>query len=259
MSKDLVVYTVSDMEKMAKHVADSKLFGIKTPQEAMALMLVAQAEGNHPAIAVRDYHIIQGKPALKADAMLARFQLNGGKVRWLKLSNEECSAVFSHASGGDATITWSLEDAKRAGFAGKDNWKKFPRQMLRSRVISEGIRTVFPGVVVGSYTPEEVQDYDGTTIDVPSSDISDLSGGLDDEIKSRTGGLTQEEKKALYKEAEEALEVVSDLDELKSWHDQYHPKLSKAIAKIHMDKLNNKYNALQSTLENKQLEGKING
>jgi len=31
--------------------------------------------------------------------------------------------------------------------------------MLRSRVISEGIRAVFPGCVVGVYTPEEVQDF----------------------------------------------------------------------------------------------------
>jgi hypothetical protein len=30
--------------------------------------------------------------------------------------------------------------------------------MLRSRCISEGIRTVFPGVLVGTYTPEEVED-----------------------------------------------------------------------------------------------------
>jgi len=50
--------------------------------------------------------------------------------------------------------------AKSAGFAGKDNWRKFPRAMLRSRVVSEGIRTVFPGVVVGVYTPEEVADFD---------------------------------------------------------------------------------------------------
>jgi hypothetical protein len=32
--------------------------------------------------------------------------------------------------------------------------------MLRARVISEGIRTVFPGVAVGVYTPEEVADFD---------------------------------------------------------------------------------------------------
>jgi hypothetical protein len=32
--------------------------------------------------------------------------------------------------------------------------------MLRARVVSEGIRTVFPGCVVGTYTPEEIQDFD---------------------------------------------------------------------------------------------------
>ena len=31
--------------------------------------------------------------------------------------------------------------------------------MLRARVISEGIRAVFPGCVVGVYTPEEVADF----------------------------------------------------------------------------------------------------
>jgi hypothetical protein len=31
--------------------------------------------------------------------------------------------------------------------------------MLRARVVSEGIRSVYPGCVVGVYTPEEVQDF----------------------------------------------------------------------------------------------------
>lgn len=43
---------------------------------------------------------------------------------------------------------------------GKDNYKKFPRQMLRARVISEGVRAVYPGVLQGMYTPEEVQEFE---------------------------------------------------------------------------------------------------
>ncbi len=49
---------VQDIERMALAVAKSGLFGVKTADEAMALMLIAQAEGQHPAIAARDYHII---------------------------------------------------------------------------------------------------------------------------------------------------------------------------------------------------------
>ena len=37
-------------------------------------------------------------------------------------------------------------------------WQQYPRAMLRARLLSEGIRTVFPEVVCGVYTPEEVMD-----------------------------------------------------------------------------------------------------
>jgi hypothetical protein len=149
---------VNDIQTMALAVVKSGLFGMKTVEQATALMLIAQAEGYHPALAARDYHIIQGRPTLKAETMMARFQQQGGKVEWKTLTDKEVTATFSHPSGGSATITWTFEQAKQAGLTGKDNWKNYPRAMLRARVVSEGIRTVFPGVVLGVYTPEEVQD-----------------------------------------------------------------------------------------------------
>lgn len=149
---------VNDIQTMAVAVVKSQLFGMKTVEQATALMLIAQAEGYHPALAARDYHIIQGRPTLKAETMMARFQQQGGKVDWKTLTDKEVTATFSHPSGGSATITWTFEQAKQAGLTNKDNWKNYPRAMLRARVVSEGIRTVFPGVVLGVYTPEEVQD-----------------------------------------------------------------------------------------------------
>jgi len=150
--------TVDQIQTMANAVVKSQLFGMKTVEQATALMLIAQAEGYHPALAARDYHIIQGRPTLKAETMMARFQQQGGKVEWNVLTNEEVTATFSHPMGGTATITWNMEMAKAAKLADKDNWKSYPRAMMRARVVSEGIRTVFPGVVLGVYTPEEVQD-----------------------------------------------------------------------------------------------------
>ena len=64
---------VDAIAQMAVSVANSGLFGVKNADQAMALMLIAQAEGMHPAIAARDYHVINGRATLKADAMLARF------------------------------------------------------------------------------------------------------------------------------------------------------------------------------------------
>ena len=148
-----------DMDKMAQAIVSSGLFNVKKKDEALALMLIAQAEGSHPAIAARDYHIIQGRPALKADAVLARFQSAGGSVKWEEYTDERVTGIFSHPAGGSVPVTWTYAMAERIGLTKKDNWRNYPRAMLRSRCISEGVRTVFPGVVSGIYTDEETEDF----------------------------------------------------------------------------------------------------
>jgi hypothetical protein len=150
-------YAMNDMERMARAFAASKLFGVTNPDQALALCLVAQAEGRHPASAAQDYHIISGRPAKKADAMLRDFLSAGGKVEWHALDDTQADATFSHPSGGSARIDWTLDRARAAGI-NNPMWKKYPRQMLRSRTVSEGVRTVCPGATSGMYVPEEVQD-----------------------------------------------------------------------------------------------------
>jgi hypothetical protein len=149
----------NDIERMAKAISSSSLFGVKTVDQAIALMLVAQAEGMHPAIAATHYHVINGRPTLKADAMLSRFQAAGGTVNWKTYTDAEVTGTFSHPAGGRVDITWTVAQAQTAGLTKNPTWRQYPRQMLRSRCISEGIRTVYPGVTVGVYTPEEVQDF----------------------------------------------------------------------------------------------------
>jgi len=144
------------MSKMAAVAASSRMFGFKTQDEALAIMLLCQGEGLHPAVALRDYHVISGRPSMKSDAMLARFQKAGGSVKWSRYDDAGVSGVFSHPAGGSVEITWTIEQAKAANLSGKDVWKAYPRAMLRARCISEGIRTVFPACIVGTYTPEEI-------------------------------------------------------------------------------------------------------
>lgn len=150
---------VQEVQTMAMAVAKSGLFGMKTPEQALALMLVAQSEGLHPARAALEYHIIQGRPSLKADAMLSRFQNAGGKVEWKSYTDDDVTGIFSHPSGGSVTISWTMAMANKAGLTKNPTWKQYPRAMLRARCISEGIRTVYPGVSVGLYSPEEVADF----------------------------------------------------------------------------------------------------
>jgi hypothetical protein len=157
---------ITEMAVMAEAIAKSGLFGIRTADQALALGLLCQAEGRHPAEAARDYHVIQGRPTLKADAMLARFQNAGGRVEWTAYTDESVTGVFSHPQGGTLTLTWDVERAKKAGLMTRDTWKQYTRQMLRARVISEAIRTVLPGVLSGCYTDDEIRSIPSETVPV---------------------------------------------------------------------------------------------
>lgn len=167
-----------EIQKMAQAVAASGLFGIKNESQAVALMLFAQSENLHPMTAVRDYHIMNNKPSMKADTMLARFQSAGGKVHWDRYDDHAVIGVFSH-NNNSVRVEWTIErarvitqeiweDSPSGGrrkrtqpITEKDVWKHYPRNMLRARCTSEGIRAIMPGVLCGLYTPEEIQDISG--------------------------------------------------------------------------------------------------
>lgn len=147
-----------ELESMASYIARSRLFGAKDESQAMALMLIAQAEGCHPMTAVQDFDIVQGRPARKTHSILARFQAAGGSVAWEEISPARAVGTFTHKQGGSLRVEWTFEQAKKAGLTGKDNWKNYPQAMLRARCIAEGVRAVFPGAIGGMLTVEEAQD-----------------------------------------------------------------------------------------------------
>lgn len=147
-----------EMESMSSYIVRSKLFGAKDESQAMSLMLLAQAEGLHPMTAIQDFDIVQGRPARKTHSILARFQAAGGSVAWEEITPSRACGVFSHKQGGSLRVEWTFEDAKKAGLTGKDNWKNYPKAMLRARCIAEGVRAVFPGAIGGMLTVEEAQD-----------------------------------------------------------------------------------------------------
>lgn len=189
-------HAVADLEKMSRAIAGSGLFGVRKPEEAFALMLVAQAEGRHPATIAQDYDIIQGRPALKSIAALSRFQASGGRIQWTERGPAACAAEFSHPSGGSLVIRWDIARAQAAGLTGKDNWKKFPDQMLAARVVAEGVRAVFPACLSGLYLAEEVQDFEprrAAPEAVPHVELADAAKLATLLGAARAAGLTEGE------------------------------------------------------------------
>lgn len=73
--------TLDTIGAISEKLARSGLMGTKTSPEAVfGLMLLCQSEGLTPISALKRYHIIEGKPSMRADAMLAEFIADGGRV-----------------------------------------------------------------------------------------------------------------------------------------------------------------------------------
>lgn len=154
-------FNTKDLIEISKRVAGSGLLGSRDENQIFTLMMLAYKDGINPVQASMDYHIIQGKPALSSQATLVRFQKAGGKIKYLKRTDTECTIEFMHEQAGELTITWNMERAKQAGLnLNKQNWKQYPRQMLAARCIAEGVRALYPASLDGLYLVEEVQDFE---------------------------------------------------------------------------------------------------
>ena len=209
-----IAIPINEIERMAEIISKANFFGYANLEQAATLMFIAQAEGRHPASAAKEYHIIKGRPALKADAMLARFQQAGGSVQWVERTDLKVSAKFSHPQGGEVPICWTIEDAKRAGLTNNDNWRKYPRQMLSARVISEGVRATYPSVVSGLYTPEEVQDFTPSPAPAPAPKISRPK--FEESAKNVTPAIEVQAEvvEAAYESTQEELDSTANRDAL---------------------------------------------
>ena len=148
---------LDQLDSLAGSFAKSRLFGDKNKEQILSLLLLAHAEGVHPVTAMRDFDIINGKPAKKAEAMHRAFISAGGSIEWHALDDTQADATFSHPQGGSARIKWDMARVTKAKISNAAMYEKYPRQMLRSRCISEGCRTVYPAATSGLYEPGEVK------------------------------------------------------------------------------------------------------
>lgn len=158
---ELTMDSLRAQMEAAKRWVDSGMLpsGIKTPQQALTIMSVGREIGVPPTYALRNIHVIGGKPTCSAELLMALVRRTYGQsaIRVKEATNESCTVEYREAGwDGVSSLTFSIADAKQAGLASRDMWKQYPRAMLRSRAVSETVRTAFPECISGLYTPEEL-------------------------------------------------------------------------------------------------------
>lgn len=145
------------------------------PESVFAAVLFGEEMGLGPMQSLTQIHVIEGKPSISPELMRALVFKAGHRID-IKTASETKAVLYGKRSdsGSEATVEWTMQDAQRAGLAGRGAWKTYPRAMLMARATSELCRMLFPDVVAGlSYTPEEVAsvagvEWNDTPAEVPT-------------------------------------------------------------------------------------------
>lgn len=167
MSKALVKHerlTVEQVTALSRDLAKSTLLPAelrgKEANVMFAVMTGAEL-GLSPMASIRGIHVIDGKPTLAADTMLA-VVLNSGAAEYFELveSTAKQATYRTKRVGAQAQVvyTYTFEDARAAKLLKPNSgWEKHPKNMLRARCISMLARIVYPDILAGLYAPEEFQ------------------------------------------------------------------------------------------------------
>lgn len=156
---------------MARTLCASGLLpsSVSSPDKAVAIILAGRELGIAPWQALSTINVISGKPTISPQLMLALIERSGQLDAITVTDDGSTTTVVMQRRGRAAhTETFSMADASAMLLAKKDNWVKQPKVMRRWRAVAAAARIVFPDVILGLYTPEEMG------ADVSVSDDGDM-------------------------------------------------------------------------------------
>lgn len=137
--------------------------------QAAVKVMAGEELGIPPIAAMMGIYVVKGKVVLSGNLIASRIRAHGYDYRHKQFDNKGCVLVFLSKAAADGKrevlgeSSFTEEDAKTAGLLGSDTYKKYPRNMMFNRAISNGAKWFTPEVTCGLpvYTAEEL----GATVD----------------------------------------------------------------------------------------------
>jgi hypothetical protein len=209
-SNQIMPATLHDKMEMAEVFVKSNLMprGLDKPEKVVIALEMGHELGLPPLIAIMNIAVINNKPTLKADMMVA-LALRSGKIEDIRISFIGKEHENDENYGCRVTIkrkdiktlfkaTFTRRDAKVAGLSFKDNWQKYERRMLKHRAMAFCIRDSLPEIFAGIYLPDELENIEhgnnnNTIIMEPEEVIEEIDEISQPEVRS----ISQQQLNAL--------------------------------------------------------------
>lgn len=144
------------------------------PDNILIAVQMGAELGLAPMQSLQNIAVINGKPSIYGDAMLAVCKASP-LCEWVKEEiqgdeKEKWIAICTVKRKGNPEVVskFSWKEAKDAQLTGKPGpWLSYPKRMLQMRARGFALRDAFPDLLNGLISQEEAQDYPTQTIEPP--------------------------------------------------------------------------------------------
>lgn len=171
--KPLLPSTWAMLKDEAQVLVQSGLLpdSVHTWQTAVAIMLTGRELGLGPMAAFSGINVIRGRPALSGQLMLALIQRSGllAKIEMYPSGADEYVVVMQRKGQEPHAEKFTLAMARQLGLdvdGSKSQWSRQLMTMLKWRSVSACARVVFPDVIMGLYTDDELRGEEEHTVTV---------------------------------------------------------------------------------------------
>lgn len=162
----IVPRSLEEAFRVATALSASKMVpaSLDSPEKVMVAIMAGAELGLAPFQSLQSFAIINGKPAIWGDGLMAVVRSQGFKVKeWLEGDGDNMIArceVTRPDNGDTAQGEFSVADAKKANLWGKAGpWQNYPKRMLKMRARAFALRDGAADVLRGFQIREEVEDY----------------------------------------------------------------------------------------------------
>lgn len=150
--------TVQETMKLCQMLMKTPHYQKMGQEGIFAIVQKAKAVGIDPLEALNGgLYFVQGKVEMTAGMMNDLIRRHGHSISKDKKSDDKICIL--HGKRRDNNDTWSesfsIEDAKTAGIY-RNQWLKYPKDMLFARALSRLARQLFPDVIKGCYVDGEI-------------------------------------------------------------------------------------------------------
>lgn len=155
---------LSEAMEFAKIIASSDMVPkdyINKPGNVLVAVQTGAELGLKPMQSLQGISVINGRPGVWGDAMWALILSHPEyEDSHEEKTDTQCTVTLKRRGKSAVIVTFSMEDAKKAGLAGKQGpWQTAPKRMLQMRARAFAARDLFADALKGIKSIEELRDY----------------------------------------------------------------------------------------------------